>query len=165
MKQHQAANVHRLSWEWHPYKNFVTISFSTWSHTWVGSHGWLTCEVRGQDSVWGGCWQQAGAPCGSSVTGSSAPAAAHYSSGPAASSWCFTAGADTESKHQDAVVTLLHWLTAFVWRSNSREVSQIVCFILSNFIFIQLVVPGNIVGSGYSFGLISCLITPLTLLT
>lgn len=82
----------------------------------------LTCEVMVQDSVWGGCWRWAvPAPCGSSATGSSAPAAAHYSSGPAASSWRFTVG---ELKNQ----TMKTQLSEPDWKKlYSRNVSQNAC--------------------------------------
>lgn len=83
---------------------------------------WLTCEVRGQDGEGGGCWQLVGAPFGSSETGSSAPASAHYSSGPAASSWSITA-TDKQwrwSKHISAV-GLLVFLEMQFFRFESNQ--------------------------------------------
>lgn len=59
---------------------------------WVGSsaHQRLTFGVRVRAGVWGGCWELTATPFGSWGTGSSEPASARYSSGPAVSSWSFT---------------------------------------------------------------------------
>lgn len=58
----------------------------------VGSPAYqrLTFGVRVRTGVWGGCWELAATPFGSWGTGSSEPASARYSSGPAVSSWSFT---------------------------------------------------------------------------
>lgn len=51
---------------------------------------WLTFGIRALGSGWGGCRQRAAIPYGSSTTGSFAPVARRYSSGPAAWSWRYT---------------------------------------------------------------------------
>lgn len=124
------------------------------------AHQWLTCEVRGQGSVWGGCRRWASAALfGSSETGSSAPASARYSSGPAASSWSLTARTDTKSKHQDAVTRVQHKIgsVCVIHDLDYREVGQNTFNFSCGMIFIK---PLE-VGSRDYFGLISCIITPL----
>lgn len=109
----------------------------TWKWTMTGLRK-LTFAIMVRAGLPEGCWESVATPVGSSETGSSEPASAHYSSGPAGSSWSLTVTAQREKTVTVLILFQLLLLWLLLAGDSSRQSRTTFPLVLPNIIILAL---------------------------